>query len=113
MSELKNKDRELIARLQRDGVNVSQVHTIEFNIDFTDWPPPVDAIDVLKNKYGNIKSYEPDRLNDIHDGYLAVRVNSILTAEFVAEKQKQITAIVSQFGGYCNTWAVILHAVEI
>jgi len=107
-----DKDGELLHRLKRDGVNFSKPHFIEFNVDFWQWPPPHEAIDILQGKYGLVKIFEPGQLNDMQEGYLSLKMRAKLTYEFVTNMQREISECVIPFGGYCDSWAVLQKRAE-
>lgn len=107
-----NKDGELLRRLQRDGINLSQPHTVEFNVDFDHWPPPADVLTLLKEKYGNLKLFEPGFLHEMQEGYASLKIVSEVSYDFVINTQREITDEVHCFGGYCNSWAILLHHAE-
>ena len=102
-----NKDGELLKRLEADGVNFSKPHSIEFNVDFNRWPPPPDAISGLKERFGNLKLFEPGGIDGMQEGYILLKTHAKVTYEFVTDTQREITDLVSQYGGYCNSWAVL------
>ena len=108
-----NKDGVLLKRLASEGINLMQPHTIEFNVDFEHWPPSTDIYSMLKTKYGNVKLYEPGSLDASQDGYISVRIQSIISYKLVADMQRELTDFTASHGGYCDSWAVLLHHPEI
>ena len=102
-----NKDKELLDRLERNGVNFSKPHVIEFNVDFYRWPPPEEAISGLQQRYGNLKLFEPGGIDGMQEGYISLTTRARLSYQFVIDTQKEISRIVSQYGGYCNSWGIL------
>jgi len=102
------KDGKLFQRLERGGVNFAKPHYIEFNVDFSQWPPPLTAIHDLQAKFGNIKVFEPGRDSHSHEGYIALKTFTKVTYEYVVDTQREITEYVQQYGGYCNSWALLM-----
>lgn len=108
-----NKDAQLLRRLERDGINLSNFHNVEFNVDFDRWPPAAEVLALLKARYGNAKLFEPGSLDEMQEGYVSLRIKSVVSYEFVSRMQREISDVVSGFGGYCNSWAVVLDHSEV
>jgi hypothetical protein len=102
------KDGKLFNRLARQGVNFNKPHYIEFNVDFDHWPPPIAAINELQSRFGTIKVFEPSCQDNAQAGYIALKTFTTVTYEFVMDTQQEITDCVSRYGGYCNSWAILL-----
>lgn len=109
----KNKDSDLLKRLASDGINLTQPHMVEFNIDFDHWPPSDEVFSLLKTKYTNVKLFEPGSNDELQEGYISVRVRSSISYEFVTNMQRELTEAVAAHGGYCNSWAVLLVHAEM
>jgi len=120
------KDGKLFKRLERQGVNFSKPHYIEFNVDFEHWPPPLTVITQLKSKFGNVNVFEPtyieegqeqslegldqsqEGLDQPQEGYIALKTFTKVTYEFVITTQQEITDAMRPYGGYCNTWGILI-----
>jgi len=102
------KDGKLFKRLEQGGVNFAKPHYIEFNVDFSQWPPPLAAISELQSKFGNIKVFEPNLESSSPEGYIALKTFTTVTYDYVIDTQREITEYVQKFGGYCNSWALLM-----
>ena len=100
------KDGKLFDRLKRSGVDFNKPHSIVFNVDFYQWPPPADAINELQQRYEQLKIYEPGKFDDQQEGFVALKTNAKISYEFVTDTQREVTELVNEYGGYCNSWAL-------
>lgn len=108
-----DKDSALLKRLQCNGISLSDSHQLEFNVDFNFWPPSSEALSFLKTQYGNLKLFEPGSLDELQEGYVSLRIKSNLSYNFVTNMQREISDAMNPFGGYCNSWAVLLHDAAV
>lgn len=100
----KDVDGDVLRRLLESGLDFSYPQSIDFNVDFKQWPPSDQALKVLRNKFGDIGIYEPE---DEDTGYVIFVVRSILTYELVMTTQKEATELMAQFGGTCESWGIL------
>jgi len=107
MSWPKNKDGALLERMERDGINFLKPHLLEFNVDFNCWPPPPDAVKKLQEKFSDLKLYHPGKLDDLQEGYISLTTYAKVSYEFVTDTQRDISEMMSQYGGYCNSWGIL------
>jgi hypothetical protein len=50
-----------------------------------------------------VELYEPE---EDSDGYALFTINSVLTYQLVISTQENISALMRQFGGVCESWGV-------
>jgi hypothetical protein len=96
-------DGDVFRALEADGVDLSKAYAIEFYVDFEDWPPADEALDVLKGTFGDV-ALQDDEEDEIP--CLRCKIVGPLSYEFVTETQAKITEAVKAFGGYCADWGV-------
>ncbi len=99
-----NADGDVFRRLNDSNFNFSIKNTIDFNIDFDNWPPQSDVVNRLQKKYSRIKIIEPD---DEYSGYISFQIHNKLTYNLVIRIQKDISELVKPFGGICESWGVM------
>ena len=96
-------DGDVLRRLAVQGFDFAKPHVIDFNIDFANWPPAVDALSVLARTYPGAKLYDPE---DDSPGYVLVQVTEKLSYDLVIRIQAEISAAMAPFGGNCESWGV-------
>lgn len=106
MSWPEDVDGDVFRRLQARGFDFSSPHQIDFDVDFTSWPPPTEAVRWLKKEYGDVQIYEGDE--DI-DGYVQFKITAILIYDLVISTQRRVSQALAHYGGTCESWGV-LHA---
>ena len=97
-------DGEVLRRLEADGFDFSKSYTVDYNIDFDSWPPALEALELLKSKYGNIEVYEPD---EDYAGYVQFQINAPITYEGVTSTQRNASSAMQPFGGVCESWGIM------
>ncbi len=97
-------DGDVLRRLDESGFDFSKPTTIDFNIDFVSWPPHPDAISKLKEFSGAVEIYEPD---EEYSGYVLFNIHQILSYELVIETQENVTSLMAEYGGVCESWGVL------
>lgn len=95
-------DGDVLRRLEVKGFDFTQPCTIDFNVDFDQWPPCREAISVLDRNYPGAKLYGDDE-----DGYILFKIDGLLTYNLVIKIQAEATALVAQYGGRCESWGVL------
>ena len=95
---------DVLRRLKEAGFNFSVPHEIEFNVDFTSWPPPQKSISWLRSNYQSVTVYEPDAE---FRGYALFTVVAPVTYEFVVSTQAQVSNALSPEGGICESWGLL------
>ena len=97
-------DGDVLRRMEESGFDFAKPHTIDFNVDFDDWPPSPEAIDLVKSRYPGTVVYEPE---DDKTGYLQFQVHDRVSYELVMRIQRQASALVAPFNGRCESWGVM------
>jgi hypothetical protein len=104
MSWPADADGDVFRRLQMQGFNFSETHTIDFDVEFRQWPPPQEALRLLRSRYPDLEIVEPD---SEFPGQVSFQVRERLSYEFVTAIQRSISSLVSIFGGTCQSWGVL------
>lgn len=99
-----NVDGDVFRRMQRDGFDFTREHTIDFNVDFEDWPPPNGALDKLRTEYPALRVIQPDSHGR---GYVLIEIRRCLDYDFVMEMQRRLTESMKPFGGWCDSWGAM------
>jgi Protein of unknown function (DUF1260). len=96
-------DGDVFRSLEADGCDFSKEYTVDFFVDFEEWPPSAEALAALQGEYGNIAVKDDD---EEELPCLICKIDGLLTYEFVTGTQAKITDLVKPFGGYCMDWGV-------
>lgn len=102
-------DGDVLRRIEAEGFDFSSDHTIDFNIDFNEWPLSEIAKQEITELYPSCEFIEPDEediKNGMATGYVQFQLVDKLTYELVTEIQKQVTNSVKRYGGWCESWGV-------
>ena len=91
-------------RLASDNFDFSASHTVDYSVDFENWPPPSAALDWLQTNYGPLGLYPPD---DGGLGYVQFQVLGQITYEGVTVTQRRVSAAMEPHGGVCESWGVM------
>ena len=97
-------DGDVFRRLANRQFDFSSEHVIDFNVDFSDWPPPQAALTWLADMYPEIVLFEPDAESG---GYVQVQLTSKLAYELVITTQQCISDAMAEHGGICESWGVL------
>jgi hypothetical protein len=100
-------DGDVFRRLEANNFDFCADYTIDFNVDFDDWPPHKDAIAWLESRYQDVKVYEPE---EDFNGYVQLKIHSKLNYTLIIETQAEVTAQMRKHGGLCETWGVLQPA---
>jgi hypothetical protein len=90
--------------MQQAGFDFGNPCLIDFNVDFGTWPPAKTAIRELEQRYPSTKVYEPTADDD---GYVQFQLFEILSYDLVVRTQKEVTTLMSPYGGSCESWGVL------
>ena len=93
-------DGDVLRRLEESGFDFQKPTTI----DFDSWPPHPDAVSKLKEFAGAIEIYEPD---GEYSGYILFNIHRILSYKLVIDTQDNVTSLVAEYGGICESWGVL------
>jgi hypothetical protein len=97
-------DGDVFRRLQAQGFNFSEAHAIDFNVDFNRWPPPQEAITLLRSRHPNLEVVGPEADTP---GYVSFRVSGKVSYEHVTSVQRSTSSLLAKFGGVCESWGVL------
>tara|TARA_R110002167_G_scaffold61789_3_gene174590 strand:+ start:998 stop:1273 length:276 start_codon:yes stop_codon:yes gene_type:complete len=86
------------------GLDFSEPHSVDFNVDFDQWPPSPAATSLLKSKFDVVEIYEQE---DDFGGYILFTLNEIITYDLVMNIQSDVTKLMSEYGGVCESWGVL------
>jgi hypothetical protein len=96
-------DGDVFRSLERDGCDFSKSYSIDFFVDFAEWPPSDDAVALLQAEFGTV-SLENDEENKTP--CVLCKIVGPLSYQFVTETQAKISERVRPFGGCCMDWGV-------
>jgi hypothetical protein len=96
-------DGDVFRRLESSGFDFSKVYSIDFNVDFDQWPPSAAATEAIRHAFPGAKVYVEDETQ----GYVLFKVSSLPTYEFVIKTQIDATTIAAPFGGRCESWGIL------
>lgn len=99
----RDADGDVFRRLLEDGFDFSVPHAVDYGVDFSIWPPPQAAIEVLRATYGDVVIHDPD---DEAVGYVSFQLHGPVTYAGVTAVQRRTTELVQRYGGYCESWGV-------
>lgn len=102
-------DGDVMRRLEAGNFDFDKEYDVDFNVDFDNWPPPEEAIALLISRYGAVSIVEPEaeRDGEKDQGYLSFKITARITYEFVTKSQREITMLMQEFGGWCDSWGVL------
>jgi hypothetical protein len=104
MSWPADADGDVFRRLQAQGFNFSEPHAIDFNVDFRQWPPPADALSLLRVHHPSLEVVQPEAELP---GYVTFEVVGEVSYERITSVQRFTSSLVSKFGGVCESWGVL------
>lgn len=102
-------DGDVFRQLKAHDFDFQQPCVVHFNVDFDDWPPAPDALELLDELYDDvtlIEADEQDLAEGAEAGYVQIQIEELLSYEFVVELQVQITRQLQAFAARCNSWGV-------
>lgn len=97
-------DGDVFRRLHSQGFDFSKSYSVDYTIDFTHWPPPREAIELLQHQFGEVKLFAPD--GSTH-GYALLQEHGSVTYERVVQVQRSVSLAMQPFGGVCESWGVL------
>ncbi len=110
MSKIQNQawpddvDGDVFRRMKSSGFDFDAKVDIDFNVDFDDWPPSSELIELLGKQFSTVKMYEPDEHGN---GYIQIVLNELVTYELVMYIQSSVSELAAPFGGICESWGVL------
>jgi hypothetical protein len=97
-------DGDVLRAMEEGGFDFSKPAVIDFNIEFETWPPPKAAVDILAREYPNLQINEP---YDDFPGDITFQVCDLVTYDLVMRVQREVTDLMTSFGGRCECWGVL------
>ncbi|MCF2859142.1 ribonuclease E inhibitor RraB [Pseudoalteromonas sp. SMS1] len=98
-------DGEMLRILAERDFDFKAIHNIEFYVEFASWPLTEAQQKEIENKLPEVDYIEPN-VEDELPGHVLFTAKSKVTHEFVTQEQKRLSDIVTDMGGFCNSWAV-------
>ena len=100
-------DGDVFRRLQAHGFDFSRSYSVDYNVDFEEWPPSSEALVYLEREFGPLGLYAPE---DDFGGYVQFQVEGPVTYERVMAVQARVSAAMEPYGGVCESWGVMQDA---
>jgi regulator of RNase E activity RraB len=104
-------DGDLFRLLAEQGFDFDKKVKVDFEIDFDHWPLTEKEKNTITRHFPGCEFNDPDE-EDIAEGEdtgtVNLHIHSRLTYEFIVNTQKEITEKVKQYGGWCESWGVML-----
>ena len=101
-------DGDVFRRMEHHDFDFSKYHAIDFNVDFKAWPPMPEALEFIRKRYPGATVHEPDGDGV---GYVQFQVHALVTYDLVMQIQREMSALVADFGGRCESWGVMQDEV--
>lgn len=102
-------DGDVFRNLEAHNFDFGKECLVEFIVEFDQWPPLDEALEVLDELYDDVSLVEPDAAEQASgstDGYVQVQIEALLDYEFVVTMQAQLTQQLTLFKGRCQSWEV-------
>jgi hypothetical protein len=96
-------DGDVFRNLEAKGFDFSKVYSLDFNVDFDQWPPPAEAIEVIEKSFPDTEVHQ----DSDNGGYLLFHVSAKLTYDLVMAIQEQASALAAPYGGRCDSWGLL------
>lgn len=97
-------DGDVFRKLEAAGFDFQTACFIDFNVDFSSWPPSSDAMMALEGRFFRTTVHEP--LDD-RDGYVRIQIFDRLSYGLVVAIQSEISDRLAPYGGVCESWGVL------
>lgn len=97
-------DGDVLRRMERSGFRFDVPCLIDFNVDFDVWPPPHEAVELIRSRYPVVEVHEPSAE---FPGYVLFQVFDLATHERVTGVQAEVTELMRPYGGVCESWGVL------
>ena len=100
-------DGDVFRRLYEHRFDFSRPYSVDYNVDFSNWPPEQDAVAWLESTYGRVTLHPP---TEGFGGYAQFQVDGPVTYEGVTSTQRRVTGALESLGGICESWGVMQDA---
>ncbi len=97
-------DGDVLRRMETSGFDFSTQCLIDFNVDFNEWPPNSEALEILRRNFSSVKLYEP---SEHGEGYVLIQLFDKLSYELVIRIQSEVSDWMAPYGGFCESWGVL------
>jgi len=97
-------DGDVLRRLESHSFDFAKKHRVDFNVDFTSWPPSARAIEILRSRFEYVEICAP-RGSDA--GYVLLKVTGLVSYEFVTSIQRSVTSAMKPYNGACESWGLL------
>ncbi len=97
-------DGDVFRRLAASGFDFSRDWSVDYNVDFENWPPTDCALKLLEFEFGALSLFPPDESGI---GYVQFQILGPVTYEHVTSTQQRVTDAMRPFGGVCESWGVL------
>jgi regulator of RNase E activity RraB len=103
-----DEDGEVLHKLSIEGFDFSAEYPIDFSIDFDDWPPPAEFVELVRQRYEEVELSEPQ---DGFPGYIMIVLQAQLSYELVTTMKAELSELAEPYGGWCEAWGVT-HEID-
>lgn len=100
----KDADGDVLRRLESRGFDFAKSYVIDFNVDFEEWPPASEALQLIRAQYPSTVVYQPEEGSP---GYVQFQIYSPVTYDLVTRVQRETSDLMRRFGGVCESWGVM------
>lgn len=97
-------DGDVFRRLRDKGFDFSKQYVVDFVVDFEDWPPNPEALRKVQREFPSATEYIDDFSGT---GTFVVKIEAQVSYQLVVDTQQRLTTLVSDFGGWCDSWGVL------
>ena len=94
----------VLRRLAEHGFDFSKSWSVDFDVDFVQWPPCTEAVELLRSMYGKVTLYPPGE-GDV--GHVQFQVVVRVSYESVTSIQRRTSAAMRALGGKCECWGIL------
>ena len=101
-------DGDVFRRMEESAFDFSQYYLIDFNVDFEAWPPSSEALAVIRHRYPDAVLRPPEAGDS---GHVQFQVRALVTYDFVMRIQREMSDLMADFGGRCESWGVMQDEV--
>lgn len=98
-----DSDGDVFRRMRADGFDFEAPASIDFNVDFAEWPPSGELISRLAESYEQVEVHEPDE----YRGYVSFVVTEKVSYELVTSVQRSVSELAAPYGGVCESWGAM------
>lgn len=96
-------DGDVFRRMKKSGFDFNKMADIDFNVDFSAWPPSPAFLAKLRTQYARVKLFPPDEHGS---GYVQVVVHARVNYQLVVSVQHAVSEMARPYGGVCESWGV-------